>query len=156
MELAEVLGLVVVLGIIALIVLVVLRRAIVARAGSFDVSWRRRRAADDRGWLLGQARYRGGQLCLYRAFSVLPTAALILNRDDFTLGPVRPPIGAEPDLLPPGVVIVPGAATGIAIEMALSPDALTALRSWVESRPPGMRRPDRERLDGSVGDAPPR
>lgn len=154
MELAEVAGLAVLLCGIALIVIVILRRAILTRAGSFDVSWRHGQARDDRGWLLGQARYRGGRLCLYRSFSVLPGAALVLHRDELTLGAVRSPIGAEPDLLPPGVVIVPGSTAEAAFEVALSPDSLTALRSWVESRPPGTRRPEHEHQGGNVGDAP--
>lgn len=141
MELAEVVGLVVLLCVVALIIVIAVRRAILIRAGGFDINWRRRPATDDRGWLLGQARFRGGRLGLYRAFSVLPAAAMTVDRDELQLGPVRPPIGAEPDLLPPGVVIVPGSAAGTAFEIALAPDALTALRSWVESRPPGMQPP---------------
>ena len=151
MELAEGVGLVILICVIALIVAVAVRRAILMRAGGFDVSWRRNPTPDDRGWLLGQARFRGGRLGLYRSFSVLPAAALTMDRDAMTLGAVRAPIGAEPDLLPPGVLIVPGAAAGTAFEIALAPDALTALRSWVESRPPGLRRPDGAKPRGVVG-----
>lgn len=152
MELAEVVGLAILICVVALIVVVAVRRAILIRAGGFDVNWRRSPAADDRGWLLGQARFRGSRLGLYRSFSVLPVAAMTVGRDDLQLGPVRPPIGAEPDLLPPGVLIVPASTAGASLEIALAPDALTALRSWVESRPPGMQRPTRRPPGGGTGE----
>lgn len=143
MGLAENIGLVVLLAAVLLIVLIALRRALLSRAGGFDVSWRVNPAHNDRGWLLGQACYRGGQLGLYRSFSPLPMASKKFDRATLHLGKVRDPIDAERELLPANVVIVPGTYSGVTVEMALSVDALTALRSWVESRPPGSRLPDR-------------
>lgn len=156
MELAEIVGLTLLIGVVALALVVVLRRAILVRAGGFDVSWRLNPARDDRGWMLGQARFRRGQLALYRSFSAWPTAALTLDRGALMLGMVREPIGAEPDLLPASTVIVTGSCAGTPLELAVTADALTALRSWVESRPPGSRLPNRVQLGGSVGDSAPR
>lgn len=141
MGLVEMVGFLVLAAVVLLIVIIVARRAVLVRAGGFDVSWRCNPAADDRGWLLGQARYRGDELGLYRSFSPLPTPALTVARASLLLGAIREPVGAEPDLLPPGVVIVPGSCQGVPLELALSEDALTALRAWVESRPPGSRLP---------------
>lgn len=153
MDVAEIAGLALLVVLVVLALAMALRRAILVRAGGFDVSWRLRPGSDDRGWTLGQARFRRGQLALYRSFSAWPTAALALDRDALMLGSVRSPIGAEPDLLPASAAIVTGSCAGQPLELALATDALTALRSWVESRPPGSRRPDREQLGGSVGDS---
>lgn len=148
MELAEVIGLVVLIAAALAIVVIAVRRALLVRAGGFDVSWRLRPSDTDRGWSLGQGRYRGSQLGLYRSFSPLPVAAKTLDRARLSLGAVREPVGAEPDLLPVDAVIVRCTDGGAPFELALSGDALTGLRSWVESRPPGSRSPH----DGSVGD----
>lgn len=148
MVLAQTLGLGALLIVVLLVAVVIVRRAVLVRAGSFDVSWRVDPGADDRGWILGQARFRDGRLALYRSFSAWPRASLTLDRAALALDAVRPPVGAEPDLLPRGVAIVTGRCTDTRIELALAEDALTALRSWVESRPPGSRLPDR----GQPGD----
>lgn len=148
MGLAEFVGLALLIVVVALALIVAVRRVILIRAGGFDVSWRLRSANDDRGWMLGQARFRRGQLALYRSFSAWPTAAMTLDRAALVLGAVRPPRGAEPELLPASVVIVTGSGAGMPLELALTEDALTALRSWVESRPPGSRIPSREHLGG--------
>lgn len=149
MELAEVIGLVILIAAALAIVVIAVRRALLTRAGGFDVSWRMSPNGSDRGWTLGQGRYRGSHLGLYRSFSALPVAAKRLDRVRLTVGAVRDPVGAEPDLLPVGAVIVRCTDAGVPFELALSVDALTGLKSWVESRPPGMRsvRP-REAGDG--------
>lgn len=138
---AELAGLIVLLLLVLLIAFIVVRRALVIRAGGFDVNWRRGSRDDDRGWTLGQARFQGERLVLYRSFSVWPAAAMSLNRAELVLGGVRSPLGAEPDLLPTGVAIVGAQYHGTDWELALTEDALTALRSWVESRLPGSRQP---------------
>lgn len=153
MGLAETVGLAVLAVVVLLALIVASRRVVLIRAGGFDVSWRVRPGADDRGWMLGQARFRRGQLALYRSFSAWPTAAMTLDRSVLILGSVRGRIGAESDLLPASVVIVGGSCAGIPLELALSEDALTALRSWVESRLPGSRIPNREQLGGPVPDS---
>ncbi len=139
MELAEVIGLAVLIAAALAIVVIAVRRALLTRAGGFDVSWRLKPSDTDRGWSLGQGRYRGSQLGLYRSFSPLPVAALTLDRARLSLGEVRGPVGAEPDLLPVDAVIVRCTDGGDPFELALSTGALTGLKSWVESRPPGLR-----------------
>ncbi len=148
MELAEFVGLTLLIVLIALGLILGLRRVLLIRAGGFDVSWRLRPGDHDRGWVLGQARFRRGQLALYRSFSAWPTAAMTLDRSALMLGAVRPPHGAEPELLPVSVAIVTASCAGTPLELALTDDALTALRSWVESRPPGSRSVSRERFGG--------
>ena len=152
MELAEVIGLAVLIAAALAIVVIAVRRALLTRAGGFDVSWRFKPTDTDRGWSLGQGRYRGSQLGLYRSFSPLPIAAKTLDRYRLNLGQARGPVGAEPDLLPVDAVIVRCTDGGAPFELAMSGDALTALRSWVESRPPGMQwAPTRGAGDGVAG-----
>jgi hypothetical protein len=151
MELAEVIGLVVLIAVALAIVVIAVRRALLSRAGGFDVSWRDDLSGSDRGWSLGQGRYRGGELGLYRSFSPLPIVSRTLHRNRLVLGNTRDPVGAEPDLLPMGSVIVRCTEGGAPFEIALSGDALTGLKSWVEARPPGSRS-----APGGIGDARPR
>lgn len=154
MRAAEIVGLIALVLLISFVVVVTLRRAVLARSGGFNVSWRINPTPDDRGWSLGQARYRGSRLCLYRSFSPLPTPAITLYRSRLSFGSAREPIGTEPDLLPSGAVIVRCTHDGQPWELALSTSARTALRSWVESRPPGSLSPDqphRSVADGAEG-----
>ncbi len=141
MRLAEIIGLAVLVVVVVTIVVIAVRRTLLARAGGFDVSWRSRVSDGDRGWTLGQGRYRGRRLQLFRSFSPFPIPAMTLDRAQLVLAGERESVGAEPDLLPVGAVIVRCTHAGAPLELALSRDALTGLRSWVESRPPGSRLP---------------
>jgi hypothetical protein len=76
---------------------------------------------------------------LYRAFSPLPGAAKRLRRESLKLGSRRAAVGTEPDLLPLNAVIVRCTDGGGDIELALAEEALTGLRSWLESIPPATR-----------------
>lgn len=143
MGLVETIGFFALVLAVLLIVAMVVRRVVLARAGGFDISWRSRPKSDARGWRVGQARYRGDELVVYRWFSPLPTAAFMVDRRSLELGSIRPTTSMEHDLLPPGAVIVPGTFAGATLELALAEDALTALRAWVESRPPGSGLPRR-------------
>lgn len=139
MKLAELIGLILLVVVVLAIVVIAIRRHLLSRSGGFDVSWRDDLADDGRGWSLGQGRYVGGDLALYRSFSPLPMAARTLTRDRLTIGPTRPAVGTEPDLLPEGAVIVRCTDAGTPCELAMSSEALTGLRSWVEASPPGSR-----------------
>ena len=76
---------------------------------------------------------------MYRSFSPLPGAARKLDRESLKLGERRARVGTEPDLLPVDAVIVRCTDGGQQIELALSDEALTGLRSWLESLPPATR-----------------
>ncbi|WP_029135243.1 DUF2550 domain-containing protein [Nakamurella lactea] len=127
-------------AVVLVIALVAVRRTTLARSGGIDMSWR----SDPRrsgGWVLGQGRFSGESLELFRAFSILPMASRSLDRHDLVLGERRPAQGTEPDLLPPESVIVRCRDAGADLELAMSEDALTGLRSWLESAPSGFRGP---------------
>ncbi len=137
--LGELLGLAVVLVVVLAIVVIAVRRSALTRAGAIDICWRRDLTPDGRGWVLGQGRFRDNQFLLYRSFSPFPGVAGKLHRDSLTLGDRRPPVGTEPDLLPVDAVIVRCTDGGAQIELALSEESLTGLRSWLESLPPATR-----------------
>lgn len=136
MDIVETVALIAAIAVLLLAAVLLLRRVLLVRAGGFDVCWRP--VGDDpaRGWTLGQARYRRSRISLYRAFSPLPNATVSFGRSALRLGSARMPEGADAELLPDNVMIVACECSGTALEMALTPAALTGLRSWVESRPP--------------------
>lgn len=133
MTFVEFLGLGLLIAVVLCIALVVLRRSSLSRTGAVDLSWRNDPARG--GWILGQARYNGDRLELFRSLSPLPVAARRLQRQTLRLGERRAPVGTEPDLLPPGSVIVRCSDAGSDLELAMSEPTLTGLRSWLESAP---------------------
>ena len=138
-SLGELAGLAVVLVVVLAIVVIAVRRSALTRSGAIDVCWRRELTPDGRGWVLGQGRFRDNEFLLYRSFSPLPGVARKLHRDALRLGDRRPPVGTEPDLLPVDAVIVRCTHGSEQIELALSEEALTGMRSWLESLPPATR-----------------
>jgi hypothetical protein len=138
-SLAQILGLAILIALVLAIVVIAVRRSVLARSGGIDVCWRRKLRPDGRGWVLGQGRFHGDEFLLYRSFSPLPGAARTLHRESLVLGERRQPVGTEPDLLPVNAVIRRCTDGGLAFELALSEEALTGLRSWLESQPPGAR-----------------
>ena len=138
-SLAQLLGLALLIVVVVSISVIALRRSVLIRSGAIDVSWRRNLRPDGGGWVLGQGRYRGNELLLYRAFSPLPGASRRLHRESLRLGVRRTAVGTEPDLLPVHAVIVRCTHGGSDLELALSEEALTGLRSWLESMPPPSR-----------------
>ena len=138
-SLPQFLGLAVLVVVIVSISVIALRRSVLIRSGAIDVSWRSNLRSDGGGWILGQGRYRGTELLLYRAFSPLPGAAKRLHRGSLKLGPRRAAVGTEPDLLPVNAVILRCTDGGGELELALAEEALTGLRSWLESIPPATR-----------------
>lgn len=133
---AEIAGLALLLVLVLCIVAIAVRRSLLTKSGGVDFCWRRSMASDGSGWIFGQGRYRDGDLTLFRSFSPLPVASTILRRDRLVLGDRRALVGTEPDLLPVGSVVVRCTDSSLPIELALSEEAMTGLRSWLESVPP--------------------
>jgi hypothetical protein len=128
------------LGVVVLAIIVIaVRRSMLTRAGAIDICWRRTLTRDGRGWVLGQGRYRDNEFLLYRSFSPMPGAGRRLHRESLQLGEQRPLVATEPDLLPVDSVVVRCTDGGSQLELALREEALTGLRSWLESRPPATR-----------------
>ncbi len=133
---AEIIGLALLLVLVLSIVAIAVRRSLLTRSGAVDLCWRTSLSPDGSGWTFGQGRYREGEFILYRSFSPLPIASRVLRRDQLMLGTRRLLSGTEPDLLPVGSVVLRCTDGGSPVELALSEDAMTGLRSWLESVPP--------------------
>ncbi len=136
---AELAGLVFLVLLLLAIALVVLRRWLFTRSGGVDICWRTL-APTGSTWTFGQGRYSDASLSLFRSFSPLPIASLVLPRDQVELGMRRSADTGEHDLLPVGAVIVrcmTGPVTPRDLELAMSEEVLTGFRSWLESVPPG-------------------
>jgi hypothetical protein len=140
----DVLAALVVLGLVALGLLVLRRRFISRRGGTFDCSMRLRPAANPRtgqGWTLGIARYSGDTLEWYRVFSYALRPKRVLGRRDLQVVDRRDPQGAEVFSLLSGAVVVRCVGAGGPVEFAMNEDTLTGFLSWVESSPPGIPAP---------------
>lgn len=133
---AEIIGVAILLVLVLSIVAIAVRRSLLTKSGGVDICWRSSLAHEGRGWSFGQARYREGELILYRSFSPLPLASRIMMRDRLTLGERRPLAGLEPDLLPVGSTVIRCTDGSSPVELALTEEAVTGLRSWLESVPP--------------------
>jgi len=140
----DVLAALVAIGLIALGLLVLRRRFISRRGGTFDCSMRLRPAANPRtgqGWTLGIARYSGDTLEWYRVFSYALRPKRVLGRRELQVVDRRDPQGAEVFSLLSGAVVVRCVGAGGPVEFAMNEDTLTGFLSWVESSPPGIPAP---------------
>ncbi|HEY1117149.1 MAG TPA: DUF2550 domain-containing protein, partial [Acidimicrobiales bacterium] len=90
-----------------------------------------------RGWVLGLGRYRGERLEWFRIFSPSPRPRLAWRRSQLEILGQREPSDAESFALYGGHLVVECRAPGGAVELAMSPSALTGFSSWLESGPPG-------------------
>ncbi|HZK35773.1 MAG TPA: DUF2550 domain-containing protein [Aeromicrobium sp.] len=127
----------------ALLILVItfaLRRRLLARSGgTFDISINRRTEHHPAGWTIGVGRYSENHLEWFRVFSLSPRARYRFERSSLHVHGRRTPEGREVFALHSGHVVVSCDSEFDVRQIALSPQALTALRSWLESSPPGRQ-----------------
>lgn len=137
---AQVVGLLLLLGTVALGYLV-FRRVRLMRGGGVDVCLRRRRAVRDatrgRGWHFGVGRYSGDELAWRRLTSFRPGANVVIDRTDLEIVDRRPPNGAETYMIPQARVVLRCRSAGEDLELAMSPGVLTGFLAWLEATPPG-------------------
>ncbi|MCW3157542.1 DUF2550 domain-containing protein [Micropruina sonneratiae] len=117
-----------------------LRRRWLSRAGgAFACSLRRTRRTPGARWVLGVARYRYQELQWFPAFSLSLWPTLRFDRGAVRAGSQRTPDPDEAVDLLQGQRILGLHGTADGVELAMSPDSLTGLLSWLEASPPGMR-----------------
>jgi hypothetical protein len=119
------------------LLLVVRRRVLSRNGGTFELSLRVRSAQAGRGWVLGLGRYREERLEWFRIFSPSPRPRRIWQRAQLEITGQREPSGTEAFALYGGHVVVECRTPEGAVELAMSPSALTGFSSWLESGPPG-------------------
>ena len=121
----------IVLGIVLLygIALIVRRRVLARRGGTFELSHRARTAKVGRGWVLGLGRYTSSTLEWFRIFSLNP-------RGDLTYVDRREPGGVEQLSLYPDHVVIRCTSSAGDVELAMSQEALMGFQAWLEAAPP--------------------
>lgn len=135
--LVDSLALIVVVGLIVVIGLVLRRRWISRQGVAFDMSVNRGVEASAKGWLLGTAVYRESEIDWYRTFSVSPRPKFRFPRGEVLIEGRRDPVGAEIYALHDGHVVVSMEGRTPIRQLAMTPNSLTGLLSWLESSPPG-------------------
>ncbi|SDS79458.1 Protein of unknown function [Friedmanniella luteola] len=141
---AEALGLLVLLLALALVLLAGRRRYLARQGGTFECSLRLSTTTPGAGWVLGVGRYNGGELEWFRFFSFAWRPRKSFPRREVRVLETRDPDPVEAVSLYAEQRIVSfevvGDADGRAWSLALSPDSLTGLLSWLEAAPPGLSR----------------
>ncbi len=135
--LVDSLALIVLFAAIVVVSLVVRRRLVARRGGTFDVSINHRSEATPKGWTLGVGAYRANTLEWYRTFSFAWWPRYRFVRGEIAIDGRRDPVGPEVYALHGGHVIVAVRHRSGVRQMAMSPSALNGLLAWLESSPPG-------------------
>lgn len=157
----EILGALVLLLALSLVLLALRQRWLARLGGTFSCSLRLSASAPSYGWTLGVGRYSQGTLQWFRFFSYAWRPRLNLSREDVrvlesrepdvvesvSLGPDQRVLrvetaldrltGRELDRRPSGKFDRRAAGE---LELAMSPESLTGLLSWLEAAPPGRVR----------------
>ncbi len=136
-------GFAIILTVVLLVPVVLLggrRRWLSRQGGLFECSVRLSTKTPGTGWVLGVARYSGDSLDWFRAFSLSFRPRLSFARSSSRAGAQRDPDPIEAVLLfdDQRILRLDG-ANGESWELAMSPQSLTGLLSWLESSPPGGR-----------------
>ena len=121
-----------------------LRRRLIARRGAiFDCSVRLSTTTPGSGWVLGVARYSGEWLEWYRLFGLTLVPRLKWERARTVVVGQRAPSAVEAVVLYDGQRVAEleqRRTDRNTVEVAMAPDALTGLLSWLEAAPPGVGR----------------
>lgn len=117
---------------------VIRRRTIAGRRGTFDLSVNRRAEAAAHGWILGVGSFRGDTLNWYRTFSFAWWPRYRFRRGELEVLGRRAPTGSEVHALDAGDVVVEVRHRSGVHQMAMSASSLNGLQAWLESKPPGQ------------------
>ncbi len=129
--------LVIALASLLVTLLVIRRRTVARRRGTFDLSICRQAGPQPTGWAIGIGSYGPESLDWYRTFSFAWWPRHRFHRGDLEIFERRDPEGSEAFALDDGDVIVRIAHPSGVQQLAMSPSALTGLLAWLESSPPG-------------------
>ncbi len=113
------------------------RRWLSRQGGMFDCSVRLNATTPSAGWVLGVARYSGESLQWFRALGLSLRPGKVITRGQATVTGQRAPTPVEAVVLFDDQRIVELSTPSGPCELAMSPDSITGLLSWLESAPPG-------------------
>lgn len=117
--------------------LVLRRRWIGRRGGTFEMSHRLHESRVGRGWVLGLGRYTDDALEWYRVFSLDPRPRRRWRRSEMSFDGPRAAVGRERHSLYADHLVICCQVAGREVELAMSPASLTGFQSWLEARKPG-------------------
>lgn len=133
-----------VLVLLAVVVALFVRRALVVRlGGTIKLNLRLSTLVDGRGWSPGFARFTGDELRWYRLFSLAIRPRRVLARRGLAVESRRAPTGPERLALPPDWVILRCTSHHAPVEIAMRRSTVTGFLSWIEAGPPGAVSPRR-------------
>ncbi len=135
--LIDVLGVLLLLVLLYGLALVLRRRWISRRGGTFELSHRLRSDHPGRGWVLGMGRYTEDSLEWFRVFSLAPRPKARWCRSELGYDGRREPLGAEMHSLYPDHLVIHCQTQGREVELAMSGASLTGFQAWLEARRPG-------------------
>ena len=137
-------ALLVLLIVLSLVLLAVRRRWLNRLGGTFDCSLRLNVTTPGAGWTLGVGRYNEGILEWFRFFSYALRPRMVFQRGEVRVVATREPDPVEAVALNADNRILRVETlqgdTDREWELAMSPESLTGLLSWLEAAPPGVRR----------------
>jgi hypothetical protein len=138
---AEVLLGVVVALVLPLALLAARRRWLARSGGTFECSMRLRTTTPGAGWVLGIGRYNEENLEWFRFFSFSLRPHHSFLRTEVTVLEVREPGEVEAVSLYAGQVVVrlQDTVNVREFQLAMGPESLTGMLSWLEAAPPGAR-----------------
>ncbi|WP_375426689.1 DUF2550 domain-containing protein [uncultured Friedmanniella sp.] len=144
-EVAELIGALLVLAGLSLVVLAGRRRWLARQGGTFECSLRLNSATPGSGWVLGVGRYHDGMLQWFRFFSYawrprkefLRSAVRVLETRDPTVSEAVA-LYAEQRIV--SFEVVGADEANEQWDLAMSAGSMTGLLSWLEAAPPGLNR----------------
>lgn len=128
------------IGVVAAVLLLIalfIRREVIARGGSIEVSLRLSTYVDGRGWSPGIARFVGDELHWYRIFSLALRPRRVMNRQVFVIEQRRRPDAKEERALPGTAIVLSCLSQREPVEIAMDEATVTGFMSWLEAAPPG-------------------
>ncbi len=118
------------------------RRWLARQGGLFECAVRLHEGGSHDGWVLGVARYQAGSLQWFRVFGLTFRPRLVFDRRDTSVVSERGAEGAEMVLLYSGhQVLVMRGGDDRDWELAMAPESVTGLNSWLEGAPPNTSYP---------------
>jgi hypothetical protein len=114
-----------------------LRREIISRGGTIEVSLRLSTRVRGRGWSPGIARFAGDEMQWYRVFSFSIRPRRTLHRRELSVRGRRQPEAEERLVLPSDWIVLNCVSQQLPVEIAMAETTLTGFLSWIEAAPPG-------------------
>jgi hypothetical protein len=135
MGIGQIVGLVLLAGVLTIAALA-FRRLRIVRQGGIHVALRSSFNAGGRGWRQGVGRYRGNVFAWFRVSSLRSGPDLVLEREQLEIVERRGLTAPESYAMPSESVVL-RCRTGVhELELAMRQDTVTGFLSWLESAPP--------------------